>query len=218
MALATGGSVLGFRAPKALPILYVDGEMHPSDVQARLKAFAKAFEVDGNGGPIENRIHILSHWDQEDDLHIDDPRRKGMEEIEEALVETQAEVLFLDNISTLCREGGENDADAWTEMQAWMGRLNKNEVTTCVLHHTGKADRETGKIDQRGSSKHFDKATSYVLLGPMEKKGFYLKWRKQRMGQEPVDLSAKIEWPEDECRLVMRLSEAKKKEIMGYMA
>ena len=220
LAVASGGSVLGYLARTQLPVLYVDGEMTPADVQARLQAMIQARQEDDNGNleEIGRMLTIISHYDQEGDFpDLASKTLAGQAEVDAALIETEAELLILDNLSTLCKSGGENNADDWQLMQDWIGRLRKG-VTVCVMHHTGKADKETGKVAQRGTSRHEDLATSSILLSQTSPNTpLKLTWTKQRGGQAPADMAARIEWPPEEgCRLTLYLGKQTKEEISLY--
>lgn len=218
MAVATGGSILGFRAPKIRGVLYMDGEMAPADVQNRLPAMENARRLDDNGEELDpTKFILLSHHDNAA-ICLDGQELTTQEDVEDVLVETGVDLLIADNLSTLCRNG-ENDNDAWQVMQDWIGRLNRQDITVCVVHHTGKPNQNTGTVSQRGASRKRDKATSSILLTKKDgSKFFTLQWDKQRLGAEPRDLNARIEWLEEisELRLVSTLKQASKSKSQRY--
>jgi hypothetical protein len=69
-----------------------------------------------------------------------------------------AEVIFLDNISTLVRSGKENEAEAWLPVQSWMLGHRRAGRTIIFLHHAGK----TGA--QRGTSRREDVLDTVISL------------------------------------------------------
>ena len=71
------------------------------------------------------RIDILTHADQEFGIpDLSDPEDdRGRCLLEKALGD--AEVLILDNLSTLCHSGVENDAESWGTMQRWLVSLRR---------------------------------------------------------------------------------------------
>ena len=170
-AIATGGSILGFRAPKPRKVLYVDGEMDPAELQGRLDAIHRTAVRDGNGDPTlaAANLHILSHADQELGIpDLADPEGAGRAMVEERIVATGAEVLVLDNLSVLCRTGVENDAESWAVMQEWLVKLRRQGRSTLLVHHTGKPD-DKGNVTQRGTSKREDVLNTSILLKPPSK-------------------------------------------------
>jgi putative DNA primase/helicase len=154
-AIATGGKFLDFEVPKARPVLFVDGEMDPAEVKIILSHLDTAARLDRNGDPdlAATNLRILTHADQE--LGIPDLSNpnddSGRKLIEQAMGD--AEVLILDNLSTLCHSGVENDAESWGTMQQWLIALRRADKTSLIVHHTGKPKGKNGRADQRGTSK-----------------------------------------------------------------
>jgi len=141
LAVASGTSVLRWSAPKARRVLYLDGEMTLIDLQKRV-ASLKA----GLGVNIRNdhfRLLAADHTDVPD-LATDagqralDPLLEGMD------------LLIVDNISTLCWTGSDNDAGSWTMMQEWILRLRRRGIAVLLVHHSGKSG------EQRGTSRRED--------------------------------------------------------------
>lgn len=48
------------------------------------------------------------------------------------------ELIIVDNISTLCRGGKENDADGWIPVQKWALRALNKKVSCVVAFHRGR--------------------------------------------------------------------------------
>jgi hypothetical protein len=164
--IATGGTLLGFQAPKPRRVLYVDGEMDPAELQMRFDAIHAAAKRDRNGDPslAAPNLRVLSHADQDLGIpDLSDPGGRGRSLIESELGE--AEVLVLDNLSCLCRTGVENDADSWAVMQEWLLSLRRRGKTVLIVHHTGKPDKD-GNVSQRGTSKREDILNTSILLKP----------------------------------------------------
>lgn len=165
-AIATGGALLGFPAPKPRRVLYVDGEMDPAELQDRYAAIHATAKRDGNGDPslAARNLVILTHADQELGIpDLADPDGRGRELIEARLAD--ADVLVLDNLSCLCRTGIENDAESWAVMQEWLLSLRRKGKTVLIVHHTGKPNRD-GQVSQRGTSKREDILNTSILLKP----------------------------------------------------
>src|SRR5207247_1434784 len=63
---------------------------------------------------------------------------------------TPGDLLILDNISTLCRTGTENEAESWAPVQGWLLRLRREGISVILIGHDGKGGT------QRGTSKKED--------------------------------------------------------------
>ncbi len=68
------------------------------------------------------------------------------------------DMVVLDNISTLCRTGKENEAQSWQSMQAWLLDLRRRGITVLLVHHAGKSG------DQRGTSAKEDIMDTVISL------------------------------------------------------
>jgi RecA-family ATPase len=70
----------------------------------------------------------------------------------------QAKLIIVDNISSLCRTGNENDADSWQVVQQWAIRQKSSGKSVLFIHHAGKGG------NQRGTSKREDVMDSVISL------------------------------------------------------
>jgi RecA-family ATPase len=203
-AIATGGAVLGFTAPKPRKVLYVDGEMDPAELQDRFQAIHATAKRERNGRPslAAANLRILTHADQDLGIpDLSDPGGRGRELVERELGD--AEVLVLDNLSCLCRTGVENDAESWAVMQEWLLSLRRAGKTVLIVHHTGKPDKD-GNVSQRGTSKREDILNTSILLKPAAtgRKGeFVLQFTKARGFAAPDPFAVKLSLENGECTL-----------------
>ena len=112
---ATGGRLLGWSAPEPRPVLYLDGEMPADAMQARLAAIISG----AANQPSDPSYFTLLSADLTEgglpDLGSDD----GQSEIDAAISRTGAELIIVDNCSTLIRSGKENEGDSWLPVQSW---------------------------------------------------------------------------------------------------
>lgn len=69
-----------------------------------------------------------------------------------------AELLMLDNLSTLCRSGKENEAESWALMQQWALAHRRAGRSILFFHHAGKGGA------QRGTSKREDVLDTVMAL------------------------------------------------------
>lgn len=207
-AIAGGGKFLEFEVVHPRKVLYVDGEMDPAELQQRLAAIRAAAIKDGTGDPLlaDTNLLICSHAEQELSIpDLADPiDHSGQKMIEKALGD--ADVLILDNLSSLCRSGDENDAESWAAMQQWLVGLRRKDKTTLMIHHTGKPKGKTGRADQRGTSKREDVLNTSIRLIPKagERGLFTFSVTKSRGFKAPYDFDVLIEHDEQAgvCRLI----------------
>jgi len=202
-AIATGGEFIGYAVPKPRRVVYVDGEMDPADLQARLAAIHHTAQRDGNGDPsLASNLRILTHADYDLGLpNLADEEGEGRRLIERAVGD--ADVLMLDNLSTLCQTGElkENDAESWSHMQAWLLRLRRQGKSVLMFHHTGKPDK-SGHTSQRGTSKREDVLNTSIVLQPAERGQFTVEFTKSRGFLAPEPFIVRIESGEGVHRLV----------------
>jgi putative DNA primase/helicase len=69
-----------------------------------------------------------------------------------------AELTILDNISTLCRSGKENEAEGWQTVQDWTLAHRRAGRSLVFAHHAGKGG------NQRGTSKREDVLDTVLAL------------------------------------------------------
>ena len=103
-AIASAGKFLNWSAPAPRSILYVDGEMPANEMQDRMRRLVAAHD-----GAYPANLKILSIDRQEADATLN-----LANEMDQALIEQiDAEVIILDDRSTLVHGGRENDAESW---------------------------------------------------------------------------------------------------------
>lgn len=150
-ASATGGSFLGWQAPAARRVLILDGEMPAAELQRRFKAL----EAQSGVSPRPENLCFLTA-DQSPaglpDLSTEDGQRELEPHIE------GFDLIVIDNLSTICRSGIENEAESWGVMQSWLIRQRSAGRSVLLVHHAGK----TGA--QRGTSKREDVLGTVVQL------------------------------------------------------
>jgi len=202
-AIATGGDFLGWPVPEPRKVLYVDGEMDPVEVQQRLADMQRAAEMDRTGDPglAGANLVILSHADQ--DLGIPDLAHPedglGRHWVAEAAADVL--VVVLDNLSSLCRSGDENEAEGWAPMQEWLLGLRRAGKTVLLIHHTGKPGKK-GRSDQRGTSKREDILNSSLRLQGTSGEGrFTIETTKARGFLAPAPFGVVVEHERGVCRL-----------------
>jgi Bifunctional DNA primase/polymerase, N-terminal/AAA domain len=112
-AVATGGKLFNWQALRAARVLLIDAEMPAEEIQNRLKV-------------IHQRSQPCASPDGLDIL-CDDLTENGLPDLSSAagqkFYSAKAEgygLIIVDNLSTICRSGVENDAESWASVQNWL--------------------------------------------------------------------------------------------------
>ncbi len=152
LAVSAGGEVYGWKAASAQSVLYIDGEMPARAMQERLNGLTKGM---GCGLPGSNLFQLITP-----DLQpVSMPNlaiRSGQQAVEAFL--TEARLVVIDNLATLCRHGRENEAESWLPVQSWLLELRRRGLSVLLVHHAGKSG------DQRGTSAKEDIMDTVISL------------------------------------------------------
>jgi AAA domain len=152
-AVSTGGQYLRWRAPTPRKVLYVDGEMPAEALQARAHSLIAANPLKP---PSSKHFRLLS-MDRQDlgvSVNLAQPEHQAL--IERVIED--AELLVLDNLSTLVNGGRENDAESWNAMQGWLLQLRRRGISVLMVHHSGRSE------NARGTSKREDILDTVIRL------------------------------------------------------
>jgi len=152
VAVASGGAVFNWRAPMPKRTLYVDGEMPAIAMQGRLTALFSGMAVQPQA--LENLALITPDLQP---CPMPDLSTVGGQAMLEPYLKN-VDMVVLDNISTLCRTGKENESQSWQTMQAWLLDLRRRGITVLLVHHAGKSG------DQRGTSAREDIMDTVISL------------------------------------------------------
>ena len=173
-AVASGGEYLCWNAPQAQKVLYIDGEMPAITMQERLKSIIEMHSAEAE----INYLTVITPDLQEGNPMPDLSTVKGQAEIEHFLADVK--LIVIDNISTLCRSGTENEAESWETVQAWALKQRSAGRTVLFVHHAGKGG------NQRGTSKREDVLDTVINLkratdySPSQGASFELHFEKTR--------------------------------------
>lgn len=151
MALAYGARFLSFTTPRSVKVLYIDGEMPANTMQKRLAEIEK--RMSANEQMIEP---FFITPDLQGDFMPDLSTLDGQESIRKQTDE--ADLIVVDNISTLGGSAKENEAESWIPLQQWALLLRKQGKSVLFIHHAGKNG------NQRGTSKREDVLDTVIAL------------------------------------------------------
>jgi putative DNA primase/helicase len=151
---STSGRMLGWSAPKPRRVLYLDGEMPAEAMQARLAVMIAGAD---NQPPDPSYFRLLSADLSEGGLP-DLGSDAGQSEIDAAIARAGAELVIVDNCSTLIRSGKENEGDSWLPVQSWALAHRRAGRSIVFVHHDGKGGQ------QRGTSRREDVLDTVIGL------------------------------------------------------
>ncbi|WP_164155610.1 AAA family ATPase [Sandarakinorhabdus rubra] len=152
IAIATGTRFMRWHAPTPRRVLLIDGEMPAVALQERFRTALSGHESVQDA---HENMSILAADSLPDGLP-DLATPEGQEALAPVL-EVQ-DLLIVDNLSTLCRSGKENEAESWGDMQAWALAQRRAGRAVLFVHHSGK----TG--EQRGTSRREDVLETVIKL------------------------------------------------------
>jgi putative DNA primase/helicase len=131
MAAAAGTEALGFRASAPCRVLDIDGEMASQDLQERAGLLCERLGIPRT----TTSLTLLgADWQEQFMPRLD--TESGQAAVE-PFVEA-ADLIFLDNRSSLLDPEGEKDPTAWQPAQDWLLSLRRRGKATVVAHHSNR--------------------------------------------------------------------------------
>lgn len=155
--VATGSSFLGMPAVPPEPVLYVDSELSPYQIQQRFKLIFGFLGKQPEKGFLKI-IHKRSFKSGMPDL----TKPSGFEQLQPDI--KAAKVVILDNLSSLYRSAEELIQNDWNFYNDCLDELREQNKAVLVLHHTDKDSR-----NYRGHSE-IARAIDSVLIAVKDKK------------------------------------------------
>ena len=149
-AVACGEKFMNWTAPNPRGVLYLDGEMPAKVLQERQANIALSCDKEPSAP------FILITPDLQEMGMIDLSRKEDQEALEPFLEDIS--LIVVDNLSTLCRTGRENEGESWLPVQEWALRQRSSGRTVLFVHHAGKSGQ------QRGASRREDVMDTVISL------------------------------------------------------
>lgn len=150
LAVTSGGKFLKWQASKPCGVLHLDGEMPAVTLQERYSRFIDSADLEPTA-PLKIITPDLQKFWMPDLASI-----KGQQELEQHL--DGIRLVIVDNISTLCRRGRENEAESWLPVQEWALWLRTRGISVLFVHHSSKSGL------QRGTSRREDVLDTVIGL------------------------------------------------------
>ncbi|NBV06699.1 MAG: RNA polymerase subunit sigma-70 [Proteobacteria bacterium] len=181
-----------WKVNKEWKLLYIDGEMPASDMQERLKTLISEDTKKEN-------LSIITRDLQKNGIMPNISSQEGQEALEPHI--QKADVIIIDNLSTLAMCGKENEATSWDPIAQWALRLRSIGKTIIFIHHAGKDN------NQRGTSKKEDILDTVINLrhpsnySSEEGARFEVHFEKSRgfAGEEAKAFEVKLEIKNDKA-------------------
>lgn len=216
-AVAGGGQFLKWNADKPRRVVYIDGEMAGAAIKARVAAIVASTPDEHE--PPDGYFRIITPDAQE--LPLPDlASTDGQAALEPCIKD--ADLIVVDNLSSLVRCGAENEGESWIPVADWALRMRKQGKAVLFIHHAGKGGA------QRGSSRREDFMDVVIKLDHAKdyeaEKGaaFIVNFEKARHlnGEDARDIEAALvtdanglqswTWKDAELGMVERILALKK--------
>lgn len=143
-AVASGGSFLGWEVDEPKKVLLLDGEMPGAALQERFGAIIASSEKEAAKGMLKIATPDIQ------ELCMPDLSTEDGQLAVDKYIEPDTSLIIVDNLSSLCRSGKENEADSWSSIATWALRQRASGRSVLFIHHSGK------DLKQRGTSKRED--------------------------------------------------------------
>lgn len=143
-AVATGTKFAKWSAPRPAKVLYLDGELPGAVMQQRLLMHCPDQE------PAPGFLRVFTPDLLPDGRPMPDLSTFAGQEELETMIETDTQVIVIDNLSAWARSGRENEAESWLPVADWILALRRRGIAVILIHHAGKGGQ------QRGTSKRED--------------------------------------------------------------
>ena len=151
-AVASGGGFLRWKCERPGRVLFLDGEMPGADLQDRFQRVVDTskFEL---ADPTYLKI-AASDLRPEGLPDLSDPKAQQFYEG----VVSDADLIIVDNLSTICPGVKENEGDSWVSVQHWALAQRRAGRSVIFIHHGGKSGQ------QRGTSRKEDVLDTVISL------------------------------------------------------
>ena len=141
-AVAGGGGFLKWQATCPRRVCYVDGEMPAGALKERYASIVTAADFDA---PDDNFRLVAADLQPDGLPDLADP---SAQRFYDAVI-ADADLIVIDNLSTVCRSIRENEADSWGPVQSWCLRQRAAGRSVLLIHHAGKGGGQRVQVGKR---------------------------------------------------------------------
>jgi hypothetical protein len=149
--VAGGGQFLKWKAPRPRRVLYIDGEMPSVLLRNRYAEIVRSLGTD-----IDPENFKLVAADFQPDGLPDLSNLDAQRYYDRVIAD--ADLIVVDNLSTIARGLRENEADSYAPLQSWLLAQRAAGRSVLLVHHAGKGGQ------QRGTSRKEDVLDSVISL------------------------------------------------------
>lgn len=198
LAVAGGGTFLGWEAAKPRKVLYIDGEMPEADIIERARMLLPTVAGCDHEAAVSNLVFLARQAQHMDAEFPDLATPEGQDEVLKRATSGGYDLLILDNFSTLAECEDENAAGAFNGIVRFLMRAKQGDLACILIHHSNK-----NGTDYRGSSKLATTFEVLIGLGKSSKSltrgalGFDLAWHKYRHKRDDTTRNRSIWLAED---------------------
>jgi hypothetical protein len=136
-AIASGGEFLRWRAPRPRRVLYIDGEMPAVTLQERYTTVVLASMMNA---PAENFRLVAADFQPDGLPDLSDVEAQRFY----ASAIAEADLVIVDNLSTIARGLRENEADSFGPVLTWLLAQRAANRSVLLVHHAGKGGGQRG--------------------------------------------------------------------------
>ena len=191
VGVASGTEFASWKAKSPKKVLIVDGEMHPQDLQYRLKKLMDQSDLNKTQkNHLKNNFFVYSRLDQDIDSEVEFTDLNNLDSQNNLLNMIQdmnPELVILDNLSTLANLEDENSAHSYNNIFRFLTKI-KQDRSAILVHHDRKHTDKNTLEGYRGSSKLaaiFEFIIHLSLVEAQFKKDprgadFYVEFKKNR--------------------------------------
>jgi len=150
-AVASGGKVLKWQAPKPRGVLFIDGEMPGDSLKKRMADIITDVDQD-------NTLNLTFLTPDLQEFGMPDLATDYGQKLVEKYITDEIDLIIVDNLSCLVRSGKENDGESWLPIQDWALKLRAAGKSVLFIHHSNKNG------GQRGTSRKEDVLDNVICL------------------------------------------------------
>lgn len=213
-ALASGTTFAKWTAPMPRKVLFLDGELPGSVMQKRLLMHCPDVE------PAQGFLRVFTPDLLPDGVPLPDISTPEGQDTIDGMIDSDTEVVVIDNLSAWARTGRENEAESWLPVADWLLRLRRRGLAVILVHHAGKGGQ------QRGTSKREDLLDVVINLSrpkdyePVQGATFVMSMTKARhiTGEDAESLELALGGDEDRAVWTYRTVEASTYERVVMLA
>lgn len=143
-AITTGGEFMGYEAPQARKVCYLDAEMPAVDMQSRMRCLMNGLTAPQKELFCSN-FYVVNTALIGQDLP-DLTTELGQKMVQQFVKTAGADVLVIDNLISVFTEADDQDPEAMKKFTNWLRELRSSGLTVITINHTTKEGKRLGSV------------------------------------------------------------------------